>query len=224
MLACYMDSTNLKPEVRESEIRTLCEEAVNYEMAAVCILPCRLAVARELLTGTKVKLCTVVSFPLGAELLSTKTYAAREALNAGADELDVVINIGAVKDKRFRKVEREIQELVRLKNDYEFLLKIIVETALLEKYELAYLTEIISNAGADFIKTSTGFSSRGVSMEDIETIKRHRSSELKIKASGGIRELDFALQLVNAGVERIGSSSAGYLVEEFIRRGGPLGR
>jgi len=220
MFASYLDSTNLKPEATETDIRILCEEAVDYEMAAVCIHPCRLAFAKDLLADSRVNLCTVIGFPLGAELLSTKIYSAREALYNGAVELDMVINIGAVKDKAFRKIEEEIKNILLLKDDYQFTLKVIVETALLDKFELVYLTEIISTTGADFIKTSTGFSSRGVNMEDIEIIKAHKSDKLKIKASGGIKNLDFALQLIKAGVDRIGSSSAGCLVEEFMKKGG----
>ncbi len=220
MFASYLDSTNLKPEATETDIKILCEEAVDYEMAAVCIHPCRLAFAKDLLADSRVNLCTVIGFPLGAELLSTKIYSAREALYNGAVELDMVINIGAVKDKAFRKIEEEIKNILLLKDDYQFTLKVIVETALLDKFELVYLTEIISTTGADFIKTSTGFSSRGVNMEDIEIIKAHKSDKLKIKASGGIKNLDFALQLIKAGVDRIGSSSAGCLVEEFMKKGG----
>jgi deoxyribose-phosphate aldolase len=220
VLASYLDSTNLKPEATENSIRMLCEEALGYEMAAVCIHPCHLALAHEILANSSVKLCTVIGFPLGAELLSAKVYSAREALYNGAAELDMVINIGAVKDKAFRKIYKEIQNILLLKNEYQFTLKVIVETALLDELELAYLTEIISETKADFIKTSTGFSSRGVSMQDIKIIKAHKNEELNIKASGGVKNLDFALELIQAGVDRIGSSNAGYLVEEFIKRGG----
>lgn len=220
MFSSYLDSTNLKPEATKDDIKTLCQEAIDYEMAAVCIHPFRLSLAEQVLKGSPVKLCTVIGFPLGAEKTETKLYSARGALGDGADELDMVINIGMVKDKKFKEIEKEICSILKLKNEYEFLLKVIVETALLRDFELVFLTQIISLVEADFIKTSTGFSSRGVVMRDIEIINTHKSEQLKIKASGGVRELGLALELINAGVHRIGSSNARYLVEEFRKRGG----
>ncbi|HHV16768.1 MAG TPA: deoxyribose-phosphate aldolase [Gelria sp.] len=168
------------------------------------------------------KLCTVIGFPLGAEDTATKVFAARQALDQGASELDMVINIGAVKDKDFDMVKDEVNSLLELKQDYDFLLKVIVETALLDTDELVILSQLVSESGADFIKTSTGFSTRGVSLEDIKIIKAHKSEDLKIKASGGVRSLDYALQLIDAGVDRIGSSNAATLVREYRQRGGLL--
>ncbi|MEN6350018.1 MAG: deoxyribose-phosphate aldolase [Syntrophomonas sp.] len=222
MLAAYLDSTNLKAEAGKNDIRILCEQAVSYEMAAVCINPYRLSLARKILSGSAVKLCTVIGFPLGAD--STKIQAARGALENGAHELDMVMNIGAFKDKDYKEVETEIKQILRLKDEYQFVLKVIVETALLSLSELAAAAKLVSQSGADFIKTSTGFSSRGVSMEDIQIITAHKNSGLKIKASGGVRTLEMALQLINAGVDRIGSSNAVQLVEEYRQRGGLGGR
>lgn len=222
MIAAWMDSTNLKPEAKKEDIRILCEEAVYYGMTAVCIHPCRLALAKEYLAGSKVKLCTVIGFPLGAEDGITKVFSAQQALRQGANELDMVINIGAVKDRDFTLIKREIKSLLELKQDYDFILKVIVETALLDRTELETLSQLASESGADFIKTSTGFSTRGVSLEDIDIIKSHKSESLKIKASGGVRNLDFALQLIDAGVDRIGSSNAASLVQEYRQRGGLL--
>jgi len=222
MIAAYLDSTNLKAEARQEDIRILCEEAAGCGMAAVCIQPWRLPSARDYLAGSRVKLCTVIGFPLGAEASATKVFSARQALIQGASELDMVINIGALKDKDYSLVKQEIKSLLSLKQEYDFGLKVIVETALLEKAELGIVTRLVSESGADFIKTSTGFSTRGVSLEDIRIIKAHKSEELKIKASGGVRELEFALQLINAGVDRIGSSHAAALVKEYRQRGGLL--
>ncbi len=218
-IASFLDSTNLKPEAREIDIQVLCREAVNYKMAAVCIHPYRLACARILLTDSQVKLCTVIGFPLGADRPDSKIYAAAKALEDGADELDMVINIGAVKDGQYDKVMQEIEAVLALKMQKKFALKVIVETALLTSHELATITEYISSTAADYIKTSTGFSSRGVSLEDIEVIKNHKSESLKIKAAGGIRDLDFALELLFAGVARLGTSSARQLIEEYSGRG-----
>lgn len=220
MLASYMDSTNLKPEASKEDIINLCEQAVQYKMAAVCINPYRITAAKKILHDSGVNLCTVIGFPLGADGLSSKINTARLALEDGATELDMVLNIGAYKDRDYMTAEEEIKNILFLKNNYEFILKIIVETALLTEKELEIITGIISSTNADYIKTSTGFSSRGVNMRDIEIIKAHKSEKLKIKASGGVRDLDFALQLIDAGVNRIGSSSAAALIEKSRQRGG----
>ncbi len=203
-LASYLDSTNLKAEATTSNIRDLCLEAAKLHMAAVCIQPYRLALARELLSGSGVKRCTVIGFPLGADGLQSKLYLASQALADGADELDMVINLGALKDGDHAKVEAEIEALVGLKKEQGFLLKVIVETALLSQEELIMLTRMLSASGADYIKTSTGYSSRGASLDDIKTIVAHREPHLKIKAAGGIKDLELALQLIAAGARSSG--------------------
>ncbi|CFY00691.1 Deoxyribose-phosphate aldolase [Syntrophomonas zehnderi OL-4] len=218
-IALYMDSTNLKPEATVGEIKDLCLTAAKYKMAAVCVLPYRVGKAREWLEGSGVKLCTVIGFPLGAEGLKVKQYMASAALEKGADELDMVINLGALKDGDLRCVEEEIQALVRLKRQKDFVLKVIVETALLQTPELISLTHLIGASGADFIKTSTGFAYRGASLKDIETIMSCRPPHLKIKASGGIKNLEQARQFIAAGADRLGSSSAAAIVEESLRGG-----
>jgi deoxyribose-phosphate aldolase len=218
-IASFIDSTNLRPEARASDIDTLCREAVKYKMAAVCVNPGRLLQARKLLGDSGVKLCTVVGFPLGADGLENKVCAAANALEYGADELDMVINIGAVKDEDYTAVIREVEAVRALTKKRDFILKVIVETALLTGMELAMLTIYLSQTGADYIKTSTGLASRGVSLEDIEIINGHKEEGLKIKASGGIKDLDFALDLLRAGVTRLGTSQAVCLIEEYQRRG-----
>ncbi|MBP1762155.1 MAG: Deoxyribose-phosphate aldolase [Firmicutes bacterium] len=219
-LASYLDSTNLKPEATKNDIAVLCEEAARFKMAAVCIHAFRLPQARSILQGTGVKLCTVIGFPLGAEGRDSKVFSASRALDAGAGELDMVINLGALKDADYAQVENEVNSILKLKNDYSFILKVIVETALLSRNELIELTRLLGDCGADFIKTSTGFSNRGASLEDVQIICAHRPAGLKIKAAGGIRELDFALQLIAAGADRLGSSNAGRILEEYEVRGG----
>jgi deoxyribose-phosphate aldolase len=216
-LASFLDSTNLRPEASRSDIEVLCREAASYKMAAVCVQPYRLALAERLLSATTVRLCTVIGFPLGADGWSAKHYSSVQALEDGADELDVVINLGAVKDQDFLTVGQEIDKILSLKNKYDFVLKIIVETALLTSKELIGLTGLINASGADFIKTSTGFASRGVSLEDIYTINTHKSSRLQVKASGGIQNLSFALKLIDLGVNRLGTSKAVLLLEEYQR-------
>lgn len=217
-IASFLDSTNLKPEARQIDIEQLCMEAVSYKMAAVCIQPCRLGLARPLLSGSQVKLCTVIGFPLGADRTDTKICAAAKALEDGAVELDMVINVGMVKDNEYGKVGREIEAFLALKQQREYTLKVIVETALLSESELGKMTEIVSATGADYIKTSTGFSSRGVSLEDMAIINCYKTKTLKVKASGGIKNLDFALQLLQAGADRLGTSSARLLADAYRAR------
>ncbi len=218
-LASYLDSTNLKPEASAIHISELCVEAAKYKMAAVCIQPYRIAIARQLLRGSEVKLCTVIGFPLGAEGTKSKLYTASQSLQNGADELDMVINLGALKDGDLSLVEEEIKAIMDLKTQRKFVLKVIIETALLNQQELIQLTRLVSDSGADFIKTSTGYSTRGASLEDIKTIKTYCQPHLKIKASGGIKNLDQARQLIEAGADRLGSSNAVSILEEYRLRG-----
>ncbi|HOQ09796.1 MAG TPA: deoxyribose-phosphate aldolase [Syntrophomonadaceae bacterium] len=217
-LASYLDSTNLKPDAQWPDIEKLCQDAIDYQMAAVCIHPHWVARAREVLAGTQVQLATVVGFPLGANLIDTKIFEARRALEDGADEIDMVLNLAALAAGDYSLLEREVRSMVSLKLDYPLVLKVIVETALLNTRQLAEITQYLGDWGADYIKTSTGFAQRGVSLEDIEVIRANRNPALKIKASGGIRTLDFALQLIEAGANRIGTSQAMALMRELEGR------
>jgi deoxyribose-phosphate aldolase len=189
MLASYLDSTNLKADSRREDIIDLCQRAAELEMAAVCVNPVRVSLARQVLQGSKVGLATVVAFPLGATPAQVKQQEALRALKDGANELDVVINGGAVKDRDFDLLSQEIKLLLQLKEEFNYTLKIIVETAMLTVDELKQLTRLLGDAGVDYIKTSTGLGSRGVSMEDIRIINEVRKPQLKIKASGGIKTL-----------------------------------
>jgi len=211
MLATYLDSTNLKPDAGANEIRSLCEEAIRYQMAAVCIHPYRLKLAAAIMKNSGVNLCTVIGFPLGANTTAGKVFEAREALATGADELDMVINIAALKDGDSHLIS-EIKALLALKDQYDFILKVIVETALLTVEELKYLTQLLTNLKADYIKTSTGYAARGVSLQDIQIISTHKGPDLKIKASGGIKTADFACKLIAAGANRLGTSNAAQLL------------
>ena len=214
MLVAYLDSTNLKPDSKTRDIITLCEQAARYSMAAVCVTPYRLPLARQILSGSLVKTGTVIGFPLGAEPAQLKKEQAVWALEKGADELDMVINLGALKDRELDVVSRDIAGVMQLKTNFSFALKVIVETGLLSQNELIEVLHLLERLGVDFIKTSTGINSRGASIEDIHTICLNRTTPIKIKASGGIKTLDFAQQLIAAGVDRIGSSNALALVVE----------
>jgi len=214
MLAAYLDSTNLKPDSKTQDIINLCEQAARYSMAAVCVTPYRLPLAREILSGSTVKACTVIGFPLGAEHAWLKREQAWWALQKGADELDMVVNLGAVKDGQLDVIKEEVSEVMGLKAHFDFVLKVIVETGLLTQSELIAILRLLEELEVDFIKTSTGINSRGATIEDIYTICNNRKTQIKIKASGGIKTLGFARQLIAAGADRIGSSNALSLVME----------
>lgn len=217
MLASYLDSTNLKPDSSTEDIISLCEQAARYSMAAVCVTPYRLPLVKRILSGSPVKACTVIGFPLGADPAYLKWRQALWALENGADELDMVVNLGAVKDRQWAVVNQEIAAIMQLKSQFPLVLKVIVETGLLSKSELVESLRLLEELGVDFIKTSTGVNSRGASIEDIHTICTQRRSDIKIKASGGIKTLDFAWQLVAAGAARIGSSTAAALAEADLQ-------
>ena len=217
-LAACIDHTNLKPEADAAAIERLCREAREWNMAAVCVHPSRLKLAANCLQGSQVQLDTVIGFPLGADSLVVKEFAAYQALIDGADEIDMVINMGMVKDGNFDYVKQEINALTALKDERNFILKVIVETANLTEPELIRLVYLLNDSTADYIKTSTGLAVRGVSLQDLQTINAHRSPQLLIKASGGIRRLDFALQLIAAGADRLGCSNGEVLLQELQER------
>ncbi len=211
-LAGKIDHTNLKPEATQSDIQRLCEEARAHQFAAVCVNPCHVSFAARFLKGSGVKICSVAGFPLGAGTPESKAFEAREAVCAGADEIDMVINIGALKSKDYEKVRRDIRavrDAVKGK-----ILKVILETALLTKEEIVRASLYVKESGADFVKTSTGFSSRGASLEDVKVIREAVGPRMKIKAAGGIRDRKFAEELVRAGADRIGASSSVQIITD----------
>ncbi|HOQ48702.1 MAG TPA: deoxyribose-phosphate aldolase [Candidatus Kapabacteria bacterium] len=213
--AKYIDSTILRADATENEITQLCKDAIKYGFAAVCVNPCNIELCRSLLQNSKINIATVVGFPLGANISNVKFYEAGMALLAGASELDMVINIAKLKDKNFSFVEKEISEIVRLGSEAKALVKVIIETALLTDAEKIEACKIVSNSGAHFIKTSTGFAKTGATIEDIELMRKYCDPSVKIKASGGIKTVDFALKLIEAGAERIGTSSGVELITNF---------
>lgn len=214
MLEAYFDSTNLKAEASKANIRQLCSEADFYRMAAVCVMPAYVKLAKSCLYASKVKICTVIGFPLGAHLSQVKILEGKKALDDGAGELDWVLNIGWIKDRNWIQLEAELLAVLELKRHYDFILKVIVETALLTEAELIKIIIFLGDMKVDYIKTSTGYASRGVNWADIETIMTYKDPALKVKASGGIKDLDFALALVQAGVNRIGTSNAADIMRQ----------
>jgi len=200
----YIEHTNLKPTATEEDIKKLCEEAKEYQFASVCVNPHYVPLVKELLENTNIEITTVIGFPLGANSIETKVYETIDAIEKGATEIDMVANIGAIKDKDFEYVKREIEE-VRFSCDGKPL-KVIIETCYLTKEEIEKMTEICNETFVNYIKTSTGFGIRGVTIEDIEIINNKKSEILEIKASGGINSKKQVEELINLGVTRIGTS------------------
>ena len=209
-IAKYIDHTNLKMDATEKDIINLCKEAIEYNFENVCVHPYYVTLAKDLLKDTNIGVCTVVGFPLGMNTPKVKSFEAIEAIENGADEIDMVINVGALKDKDYDYVKSEIEE-VRDSIDGK-ILKVIIETSLLTKDEIIKMTEICNETFVNFIKTNTGFGKRGVTLEDVQLINKHKSEILEIKASGGITTFKQMNELIKAGVTRIGTSHSTYIV------------
>lgn len=210
-LAAYIDHTLLKAEATKHEIRVLCEEALEHRFFSVCVHPSMITTCREVLRTTRVNICTVIGFPLGASEASLKSYETARALNLGAHEFDMVLNIGALKMQEFSYVEKEIQSVVRAAEGK--IVKVILETCLLTDSEKKSACEISMAAGAHFVKTSTGFSIGGATVADIILMKTAVQDRAQVKASGGIRDLQTAAKMIEAGATRLGTSSGVLLVK-----------
>lgn len=211
--ASFIDHTLLRADASREEILQLCAEAQDCGFFSVCVAPCYVALAKRQLCNTSVKVCTVVGFPLGYQLSETKLAETRQVLQQGADEIDMVVSITALK-KQCPSVVAEIRVLKKVCADR--VLKVIVETALLHTDQIAAATRICVEAGADFIKTSTGFSTRGASLEDVQIMHQAGQGQIKIKASGGIKDLAFMKTLIAAGAHRIGSSQSVPMMREAL--------
>ena len=206
-ITSIIDHTLLKPEATKEMIEKLCSEAKEYNFFSVCINPYYVKTAKEELEGSNVKIATVIGFPLGSTPKEVKAFEASEAIKNGADELDMVINIGALKDGDYTTVEEDIKAVVNEAAD-KALVKVIIETCLLDDEEKKKACEIARAAGADFVKTSTGFSTGGATVEDVKLMREVVGEDLGVKASGGIRDYETAKKMVEAGASRIGASSS----------------
>ncbi len=206
-----IDHTLLKPEASEDQIKKLCQEAIDYEFFSVCVNPTWIETAREALKGSPVKIATVIGFPLGANSLETKVFESKDALDKGAHEIDMVINIGALKSKNYDQVRNEIQAVKKAIGDH--ILKVIIETCLLTEEEKKKASQLVVEAGGDFVKTSTGFSTAGAQVEDVRLIRSVVGNKAKIKASGGIRDYEKARAMVEAGADRLGVSAGLAILE-----------
>ena len=201
-----IDHTALKPNTNKESILKLIDEAKTYDFASVCVNPCWVALAHQELKNTDVKVCTVIGFPLGANTTEVKVFETKDAIEKGAQEIDMVINIAMLKDKEYDYVENEIHQIVEAAKD-KAIVKVIIETCLLTDEEKIKACELSQKAGADFVKTSTGFSTGGATVHDIALMRKTVGAEMGVKASGGVHTHEEALAMVEAGATRIGASA-----------------
>ena len=206
-LAGMIDHTLLKPDATIAEIKQLCEEAVQYNFASVCVNPSYVESCFELIKSSNVKVCTVIGFPLGATTTQVKALEAEEAIKNGAEELDIVINIGRLKDKDYQYVFNDIKAVTDLSKKHLCTSKVIIETCLLSDEEKIIACILSKEAGANFVKTSTGFSKSGATVHDVALMKFVVGDKLQVKASGGIRSYEDAIAMVYAGATRLGASA-----------------
>ena len=206
-----IDHTVLKPETQEEAVIKLCKEALEFNFASVCVNPTFVELCAGLLKGSEVKVCTVIGFPLGANTKEVKGFEALDAVKKGAEEIDMVINIGALKDKKYDYVYEEIKYIKECCKGR--LLKVIIETCLLTDEEKVKACELSVKAGADYVKTSTGFSTGGATVSDIALMRKTVGPDLGVKASGGVRSYEDMVNMVEAGATRIGTSSGPKLMK-----------
>lgn len=213
----YIDHTLLKPDASQEQIETLIEEAKKYDFASVCVNPTWVNFAAQALKATDVKVCTVIGFPLGANTPELKAFETSDAIQNGANEVDMVINIGALKSRNFDLVERDIRAVVEAAKGT--LVKVIIETCLLTDDEKVKACQIAQKAGADFVKTSTGFSTGGATVADVALMRKTIGPDMGVKASGGARSYEDALAFIKAGATRIGASSGVAIMEGDVANG-----
>ncbi len=211
----YIDHTLLKADATQESIKELCRQAKEYDFMSVCINSSNIKLAKEELKGTDVKICTVIGFPLGATTTESKVFETTDAIEKGADEVDMVLNIGALKSKNFDIVLRDISEVAKAAHNKGKILKVILETCLLEKDEIIKACQLSKEAGADFVKTSTGFSTGGAKEEDVALMRKTVGDLMGVKASGGIRTLEKARLMIENGATRLGVSAGVQIMEEL---------
>ena len=211
-LAAMIDHTVLKAFATQEQVKKLCEEAAEYKFASVCVNPTHVAYAAQLLKGTGVKVCTVIGFPLGANTPETKAFETKDAISKGAEEVDMVINIGALKDGNIDLLEKDIKAVVDAANGT--LTKVIIDTCYLTDEEKVIACEAAARAGADYVKTSTGFGTGGSNPHDVALMKKSIPAQMKVKASGGVHNYQEALAVIEAGADRIGASAGMAIVAD----------
>ena len=213
-IASYIDHTVLKPTTLAADVEKLCDEAIQYSFAAVCVPPLFVQKAKALTNGSTVKVATVIGFPFGYSAIEAKVAEMVLAIIDGADELDMVINISAVKNKDWQFLANEINTVMPVVRSKGKVIKVIIESGILTNEEIITCCDIYGAAGVDFMKTSTGYAEKGATVEAVQLMRKHLPAAIKIKASGGIKTYSFALELVKAGADRLGCSSSIQIVKE----------
>ena len=204
-LAHFIDHTNLSPDAKSIDIEDLCSEAIKYDFASVCLNPVYVPIAKSILKDSKPIICSVVGFPLGADSAEMKYAEARFLIFNGVEEIDMVLNIGALKERNTNIIQKEIKKVVDAAEGK--IVKVIIETCLLNDNEKVLASKIVKDCGANFVKTSTGFSASGATIDDVKLIKKTIGDEIGIKASGGIKTKEEAISFIQAGADRIGTSN-----------------
>jgi deoxyribose-phosphate aldolase len=215
-VARWIDHTILKPEATIHQVKQICEEALEYNFASVCINPSFVSLAAGLLSSSEVETCTVVGFPLGATLATVKMAETLTVMAMGATEVDMVINIGALKAQAYGQVLNDIEAVVQAAHNQRVIVKVIIETALLTQQEKIIACLLCKEAGADFVKTSTGFSTAGATVEDVELMRRVVGAKMGVKAAGGIRNLSDAQAMIAVGASRLGASAGVAIMKEAL--------
>lgn len=213
-ISSMIDHTLLKPEATREKIKALCYEAIEYNFGAICVNPYHIEFCKNILKDSNVKVATVIGFPLGANTKEVKAFETLDAINKGADEIDMVINIGALKDRDYKLVLDDIKAVVNVAKS-NAIVKVIIETCLLDEIEKKKACELSMEAGADFVKTSTGFSTGGATVEDVKLMKSVVGNNLQIKASGGVKDLKIANDMIEAGASRLGTSAGIKIAKEL---------
>lgn len=213
-IASYIDHTILKPTTTHAEIKKLSEEALQHQFAAVCVPPPLVKQAGDIVKSSGVKVATVIGFPFGYSVAKAKLAEAEQALQDGADELDVVINLVALKGGVWIYLEKEMLPLLTLSHSQGRIVKVIIESGVLTEDEIIHCCSLYGNMGADFLKTSTGYAEKGASVEAVRLMREHLPPSVRIKASGGIRNYEFARQLLEAGADRLGCSASIKIVKQ----------
>ena len=219
-IAGLIDHTLLKPDATADQIAQLCYEARKFKFASVCVNPTHVKLCSELLQGTQVKVCTVIGFPLGASAPEVKAFEAQTAIKDGATEIDMVLNVGALKAGDLTLAAQDIHEVVQVGHNVGSIVKVIIETSLLNDEEKVTACLLAKEAGADFVKTSTGFSGGGATIDDVNLMRRVVGPEMGVKASGGVRDFEDAQNMVKAGATRLGASAGVKIVQEQLASNG----
>jgi deoxyribose-phosphate aldolase len=213
-IAAYIDHTVLKPTTTIGDVEKICAEAIKYQFAAVCVPPLYVKKAKELLQDSSIKVATVIGFPFGYAAIEAKVAELVLAIIDGADELDVVINISAIKNNDWQFLANEINAILPIVKNKNKLIKVIIESGILTDEEIIKCCDLYGAAGVDFLKTSTGYAERGATVEAVQLMRKHLADNVRIKASGGIKNYPFAKQLIDAGANRLGCSSSISILNE----------